>query len=405
VIINTRTGWPKVTLGDLFEPLKRKNREGEKRVLTVSGELGLVDQSEFFDRDIASKDLSNYWLILNGEFAYNRSAMKGYPYGATKRLYRYDKGCISPIYLCFYLKDKNADANFYSYFFESGLLNQQFKSITHAGARAHGMLNVSQDEFFEMVIPKPTLKEQVKISEVILTWDRAIEVYDKVIFAKKNEYASFRQMYLTGKQRIPGFKGKWQNIKLGDVLTEHGALSSGEEEVCSVSVNKGVVNQYQHLGRVYAAADTSNYNLVKPGDIVYTKSPTGDFPFGIIKQSLTPDNVIVSPLYGVFTPVTFELGTIIDFYFESAVNARNYLRPIIQKGAKNTINITNNTFLSGVLLLPEDIAEQKVISKIIITKRGEIRLLEEIRKKYTQQKKGLMQKLLTGKIRVKGVAQ
>jgi len=193
----------------------------------------------------------------------------------------------------------------------------------------------------------------------------------------------------------------WEYIKLEKVLTEHGTLSSGNEEVCSVSVHKGVVNQRQHLGRVYAAADTSNYNLVKPGDIIYTKSPTGNFPFGIIKQSLMPCNVIVSPLYGVFTPSSFELGTIIDCYFESAVNANNYLRPIIQKGAKNTINITNKTFLSGHLLLPLDSEEQKVIAKIISTKRREIELLEEIKEKHTQHKRGLMQKLLTGKIRVK----
>ena len=200
------------------------------------------------------------------------------------------------------------------------------------------------------------------------------------------------------KKKIPS---GWDYIKLEQVLTEHGTLSSGNEEVCSVSVHKSVINQCQHLGRVYAAADTSNYNLVKPGDIVYTKSPTGDFPFGIIKQSLMPHNVIVSPLYGVFTPTSFELGTIIDCYFESAVNTNNYLRPIIHKGAKNTINITNETFLSGHLLLPLDIEEQKSIAKIIATIRREIELVDQIKEKYSQQKKGIMQILLTGKIRVK----
>jgi type I restriction enzyme S subunit len=184
VIINAKTGWSKVALGDLLEPLKRKNRKGEKRVLTVSGEHGLVDQGEYFDRDIASKNLDNYWLLKNGEFAYNRSSMKGYPYGAIKRLYRYDKGCVSPIYLCFYLKDKDADAKFFSYIFESGLLNQQLMSIAHAGARAHGMLNVSQDEFFQMVVPKPPMKEQKKIAGILSSWDQAIEELGKLINSK-----------------------------------------------------------------------------------------------------------------------------------------------------------------------------------------------------------------------------
>ena len=72
--------------------------------------------------------------------------------------------------------------------------------------------------------------------------------------------------------------------KLGDFLTEHKENSTGKEEVFSVSVHKGLVNQIEHLGRFFATKNTSNYNLVKPGDIVYTKSPTGEFPWGIIKQ-------------------------------------------------------------------------------------------------------------------------
>lgn len=198
-----------------------------------------------------------------------------------------------------------------------------------------------------------------------------------------------------------GFKGAWKDTKLREVLTEHREASSGKEEVCSVSVSKGVVNQLQHLGRVYAAANTSNYNLVKPGDIIYTKSPTGGFPFGIVKQSRLPYNVIVSPLYGVFTPASFAVGTIIECYFESSVNLNNYLKPIIHKGAKNTINITNTIFASESLLLPSNPEEQMVLAKIIDMKRKEIDLLEKIRNKYVLEKKGLMQKLLIGAIRVR----
>jgi len=106
-------------------------------------------------------------------------------------------------------------------------------------------------------------------------------------------------------------------------------------------------------------------------------------------------------LYGVFTPVSPALGVILDFYFESPVNLNNYLKPIIQKGAKNTINITNKTFISQSLYLPCDLAEQKVIAKIITSKRSEIDLLEKIKEKYVLEKKGLMQKLLTGRIRVR----
>ena len=147
--------------------------------------------------------------------------------------------------------------------------------------------------------------------------------------------------------RFPEFQNTegWAERKFSEVLVEHGSKSKGDEEVFSVSVHKGVINQIEHLGRSFSAATTSHYKRVLPNDVIYTKSPTGDFPLGIIKQSKIKVPVIVSPLYGVFTPETPALGYILDAYFESSANTINYLSSIVQKGAKNTINITNDTFL------------------------------------------------------------
>lgn len=137
----------------------------------------------------------------------------------------------------------------------------------------------------------------------------------------------------------------WKNRKLSEFLFEHKLKSTGKEEVYSVSVHRGLVNQVEHLGRSFSASDTSKYNLVKLGDIVYTKSPTGDFPLGIIKQSRVDEEVIVSPLYGVYS-WNIWIRLLLNDYFESNVNTHNYLHHIVQKGAKNTMNITNKTFLS-----------------------------------------------------------
>ena len=145
------------------------------------------------------------------------------------------------------------------------------------------------------------------------------------------------QQLLTGKKRLPGFSGKWKNIKLCEVLSERKEKNVEQNSrICSVAVQKGVVDQVEHLGRSYAANDTSNYSVAHYGDIIYTKSPTGDFQYGIVKQNLLQETVAVSPLYGVFTPVTFGLGYFLHTYFQSAICARNYLLPIVQKGAKNT---------------------------------------------------------------------
>jgi len=195
--------------------------------------------------------------------------------------------------------------------------------------------------------------------------------------------------------RFPEFKNQntWKSRKLSEILFEHRNKNTGKEEVFSVSVHKGIINQIEHLGRSYSGSNTNNYNLVLPGDLVYTKSPTGNFPYGIIKQSRQEKSVIVSPLYGVFTPETIDLGCILDAYFESQSNTFNYLAPIVQKGAKNTINIKNETFLSQSLNVPIDKKEQKKISDCLSS-------LDEVIKGQNQKidflkghKIGLMQSL------------
>jgi type I restriction enzyme S subunit len=185
----------------------------------------------------------------------------------------------------------------------------------------------------------------------------------------------------------------WEKVKLSDVLAEHKIKNNGKCEVYSVSVHKGIVNQIEHLGRDFAATDKSKYNLVKPYDIVYTKSPTGDFPYGIIKQNLNKYNVIVSPLYGVFTPKNKYIGYILAVYFESSIKINNYLLPIIKKGAKNTILISNDTFLSKEFYLPNDELEQQKIADCLFSIDE---LINAQRQKFDElktHKKGLMQQL------------
>lgn len=247
----------------------------------------------------------------------------------------------------------------------------------------------------------PPFEEQKAIANVLSTWDRAISTTERLIQAKEKKLEAYGVSLFDRKQN--GKYPDWEVVKLKEVLVEHGHKSTGKEEVYSVSVHKGLVNQVEHLGRSFSAAKTDHYNRVLHGDIVYTKSPTGDFPLGIVKQSYASKDVIVSPLYGVFTPQTYHLGVVIDFYFSSPQRAKNYLFPIIQKGAKNTIAITNKTFLSKQLHLPIEESEQKVVAEYVETARKEIDLLKKLADQYKIQKRGLMQKLLTGIWRVKGM--
>lgn len=263
-----------------------------------------------------------------------------------------------------------------------------------------GQDNLSAGLIREIPLYIPSLPEQKAIAEVLTCWDKAIRGYERKIEKKRNIKKGLMQRLLSGKQRLPGFDGEWKEVRLSEVLHEHGRKSTGSEEVHSVSVHKGLINQIEHLGRSFAAADTSNYNLVQPGDIVYTKSPTGDFPYGIIKQSRLSKNAIVSPLYGVFTPMTVHLGLMLDCFFESPVNTGNYLQPIIQKGAKNTINITNKTFLSNRLLLPLCPDEQKAIASVFTCLEDDIVALERKLAALRKQKRFLLNNMVTGSLRL-----
>lgn len=261
---------------------------------------------------------------------------------------------------------------------------------------------LGQERFLKSKIVLPPIEEQQKIAAILTTQDRVIELKEKRLAEKQRQKKYLMQQLLTGKKRLPGFSGEWKNIKLCEVLSERKEKNVEQNlRICSVAVQKGVVDQVEHLGRSYAANDTSNYSVAHYGDIIYTKSPTGDFLYGIVKQNLLQETVAVSPLYGVFTPLTFGLGYFLHTYFQSAICARNYLLPIVQKWAKNTINITNDTFISSKLYLPLDVEEQKAIADTFIAADREIDLLRQDIEQEKQKKKALMQLLLAGIVRVK----
>ena len=290
--------------------------------------------------------------------------------------------------------EKNITVNgFKAELFSTNNLKTKIKII----ANGISVLGISKNNLSKLEVKIPSKNEQNKIVNFIEVMDRKIVLLEK----KHKSYQDFKkylmQQIFTQKLRFKSDNNEnfddWEERKLSEFLTEHKLKSTGKEEVFSVSVHKGLVNQVEHLGRAFSAPDTSKYNLVKPGDIVYTKSPTGDFPLGIIKQSRVDKNVIVSPLYGVFTPETYDLGYILNDYFESNVNTHNYLHPIVQKGAKNTMNITNKTFLSKTLFVPTDKDEQHKIAECLMKFNENIELIEIQKNQVEDFKKGLLQQM------------
>lgn len=248
----------------------------------------------------------------------------------------------------------------------------------------------------------PDELEQQKIAAILSTQDKVIELKEMLLAQKQQQKKYLMQQLLTGKLRLPGVNGEWMTVKLKELLSERNEKNVEQNHrICSVAVSKGVVDQIEHLGRSYAAADTSNYGVAHYSDIIYTKSPTGDFSLGIIKQNRMRENVAVSPLYGIYKPISFSTGYLLNVHFESAINTKNYLTPIVQKGAKNTIAISNSAFLENKILFPMDEATRSKIAKIFELTDHEIDLLQKSIEAEKQKKKALMQLLITGKVRGK----
>ena len=152
--------------------------------LTISAQKGLINQYDYFDKQIASLNLSNYYIIQNGEFAYNKSYSNGYPYGAIKRLDYFEQGALSSLYICFSIS--NIDSDYLVKYFDSGKWNKQVKLISGEGARNHGLLNLSPDDFFNInIMISPSEEEQTKIAHFLNLINSKIKYMDGKIEALK----------------------------------------------------------------------------------------------------------------------------------------------------------------------------------------------------------------------------
>ena len=169
----------------LYQNLLIESHEGIKvwnllAPLTISAQFGLVDQTEFFKKSVAGADLSNYYLLSKGEFAYNKSYSDGYPLGAIKRLDRYDSGVLSSLYICFVPKPYMS-SDYLVQYFESTKWNQVVKDISGEGARNHGLLNVPVTGFFETQHYIPKRDEQEKLGAFLTLIEKRIATQSKII--------------------------------------------------------------------------------------------------------------------------------------------------------------------------------------------------------------------------------
>ena len=174
--------WEQRKLGSIVERVTRKNTNNESTLpLTISAQYGLVDQITYFNNRVASRDVSNYFLVKNGEFAYNKSSSDGFPFGAIKRLDLYPMGVLSTLYIVFSITDKEkTESDFLTVFFDTNRWHRGVAERAAEGARNHGLLNISADDFLDisLFLPKEN-KEQQKIGQFVNALNHLITLHQR----------------------------------------------------------------------------------------------------------------------------------------------------------------------------------------------------------------------------------
>ena len=194
---NEIENWNFKPLKKVFNKITSKNKNQTcENVLTISANHGLINQEEYFKRSVASKDLSNYYLLQKGDFAYNKSYSDGYPAGAIKLLNRYKEGVVSPLYICFRSNLSTLFNKYFEQLFDFGFLNSKILSIAKEGARNHGLLNVAGGDFFELKIPIPPVEYLDRIVPIIETMDATkLEMESKIKSSKAIQKSLINQIF------------------------------------------------------------------------------------------------------------------------------------------------------------------------------------------------------------------
>ena len=376
-------GWSFKKLGELFFKSQKKNIE-EKNipVLTNSAVKGVVPQNEYFDREIVSEEnLSNYYYVECGDFIYNPRISKTAPAGPIKRNRFTKPGCVSPLYTVFKIAS-NVSEEFYENYFESNLWAYEAYKVANYGARSDRM-NITDKDFFNIKLPFPPLPEQEKIARILSCWDDGIEKLSALIEKKKIQKKALMQQLLTGKHRLKGFSTPWHEKYLVDICD----FNKGQQ------LNKAdmlINGQYPVLnGGISYSGYTNDWNT-KANMITISEGGNSCGFVSFIKEKFWCGGHCYS-VFDIKTDTMF-LYHLLKYNENSIMNLR------VGSGLPN---IQISSLYKFKVFIPSDIAEQKAIAEILSKADEEIELLNKKLEAFKQEKKALMQQLLTGKIRVK----
>ncbi|MFR1377844.1 MAG: restriction endonuclease subunit S [Clostridium neonatale] len=389
-------GWKWKRIDECFDIIKRRNDNNCENVLTISSISGFVNQKERFSKVIAGENLKKYTLLRKGEFSYNKGNSKTFPCGCIFLLEDYEEAAIPNVYISFKNKDEISN-KFYRYYFQNKLLDGQLKRLINTGVRNDGLLNINTDEFCGVYILVPPIKEQEKIAEILSTWDLAIEKQERLIEKKKELKKGLMQRLLSEEIRFNEYCDVWREYKLKDI----GDIITGGTPDTSIDKYYG-----------------DEYIWVTPSDITdrkyIDKSARMLSKEGLSKiRKIKKDSLLITCIASIgknavlrqdggcnqqINALTTYNGFDVEFLYYLICYKENYIKMFAGKSATQIIN--KDTLGSLKFKIPS-YNEQRKIAEILALTDKEIELLQKELEALKLQKKGLMQRLLTGEVRVK----
>lgn len=403
------TDWQETRVIDRFDRVTRKNDENNKNVLTISAQQGLISQGDYYDKEIASEDKSTYYLMEKGDFAYNKSYSSGYPFGAIKRLEAFEKGIVSPLYICFAPK-KETDSDFYRFYFDSGLFNREIYRIAQEGARNHGLLNVATEDFFGATLIDLPKDEQKKIAQILDACDRVIELKQKLVDElKKLKKVCLAKMFPQEGEAVPeirfsDFTGSWDYYKLSRLMDFsngfNGDASLYGRGIPYISVVDILNNKYITYQCIQGKVDIDEKSITKYavgyGDVLFQRSSENAEEAGSSNVYISDQTVA----FGGFVIRGKRKAEYDAYYMKSVLDSSAIRSQIVSRaqGAQH-INISQET-LMGVHINIPSLDEQKKIGRFFLDTDDLIALYQKELEEEQRKKKALMQLLLTGIVRV-----
>ena len=358
--------WVEKKLGEIVERITRKNKNLESDLpLTISAQYGLIDQETFFNKKVASKDVSGYYLLKKGEFAYNKSYSSDYPWGAVKRLDNYEMGVLSTLYIVF--RPNSIDSDFLAVYYDSPKWYKEVSMRAAEGARNHGLLNISPQDFFDTELIFPVNQsEQIAIGSFFQDIDQLINLQQRKLEVLKEQKKTYLKLLFPAKGqtkpalRFAGFEDDWKEVKLGEILVERNEQISESEEyqLMSFVQGKGVVPKSDRYDRSFLVKDDKkNYKKTEYGDFIYSSNNLDTGSIGFNKTG----KALISPVYSIFYSKTRKESQFIAILSQR----KEFINEMIkyrQGVVYGQFRIHESDFLNISILAPESNEQEYLIT-------------------------------------------